>query len=326
MIINLDLYQTVAMAVIVFAMGAFLRKKVSVFERYCIPAPVIGGILFALLTLALNLTNVMTIQTHDTMKDVFMTLFFTSVGYTASLKLLKKGGLQVILFTLAATVVVILQDVLGISLASLFGMDPLFGLCVGSIPMVGGHGTASSFGPLLEDKFGLIGATSLSVASATFGLIMGGVIGGPVAKRRIRKKNLVCGATLDESGVERFSEEKLGEKPDFPQFLKAFSMLFLAAGIGTFLSTLINKIGLTVPSYIGAMLAGFVTKSIGCNEEVLHYGKYHWHTGKCLASLVLIYGFDELTPVGISRFSWSYGGYAFSADRAHGGFGLLLYF
>ena len=250
------------MAVIVFAMGSFLRKKVPLFERYCIPAPVIGGILFALLTLVLNLTDIMTIQTDDTMKDVFMTLFFTSVGYTASLKLLKKGGIQVILFTLAATVVVILQDLLGVSLASLLGLDPLMGLCVGSIPMVGGHGTAGSFGPLLEKEFGLVGATSVSVASATFGLIIGGLIGGPVAKRRIRKKNLTCGAVLDEQGVERFSEEKLGEKPDFPQVLTAFSMLFLAAGIGTFLSTLINKTGVTVPSYIGAMLAAALLRNL----------------------------------------------------------------
>ena len=262
MLLTLDLYQTVAMAVIVFAMGSFLRKKVPLFERYCIPAPVIGGILFALLTLVLNLTDIMTIQTDDTMKDVFMTLFFTSVGYTASLKLLKKGGIQVILFTLAATVVVILQDLLGVSLASLLGLDPLMGLCVGSIPMVGGHGTAGSFGPLLEKEFGLVGATSVSVASATFGLIIGGLIGGPVAKRRIRKKNLTCGAVLDEQGVERFSEEKLGEKPDIPQVLTAFSMLFLAAGIGTFLSTLINKTGVTVPSYIGAMLAAALLRNL----------------------------------------------------------------
>ena len=150
MVIQLDLYQTVAMAVIVFAMGSFFRKRVSFFEKYCIPAPVIGGIIFAVLTLILNLTGIMTINTDDTMQNVFMTLFFTSVGYTASLKLLKKGGLQVLIFVAAATGIVVLQDALGVGLAAAFDMDPLMGLCVGSIPMVGGHGTAGSFGTMLE--------------------------------------------------------------------------------------------------------------------------------------------------------------------------------
>ena len=186
MLLKLDLYQTVAMAVLVYSLGAFIKKKAPVLNRYCIPAPVVGGILFALLTLVLNVTGTMTIETDTTMQNVFMTLFFTSVGYTASLKLLKKGGVQVIIFTAIATVVIVAQNLTGMGLASLFNLDPLLGLCCGSIPMVGGHGTAGSFGPLLETQFGVTGATTVAVAAATFGLIAGGLIGGPVAKRRIK--------------------------------------------------------------------------------------------------------------------------------------------
>lgn len=276
MLINLDLYQTVAMAVLVFAMGSFFRKKVSFFEKYCIPAPVIGGIIFAVVTLILNLTGIMTINTDDTMQNVFMTLFFTSVGYTASLKLLKKGGLQVAIFVVAATVIVVLQDLLGVGLATMFDMDPLMGLCVGSIPMVGGHGTAGSFGKMLETDFGVAGASTVSMAAATFGLIMGGLIGGPVAKGRIKRYQLVSQIRNNVDEYDTFSEEKINEKPTAEQVLKAFSMLFLAAGLGSVISSLIQKTGLTFPSYIGAMLAAAllrnmsdVTKKFSIMEDII---------------------------------------------------------
>lgn len=276
MLINLDLYQTVAMAVLVFAMGSFFRKKVSFFEKYCIPAPVIGGIIFAVVTLVLNLTGIMTINTDDTMQNVFMTLFFTSVGYTASLKLLKKGGLQVAVFVVVATVIVVLQDLLGVGLATVFDMDPLMGLCVGSIPMVGGHGTAGSFGKMLEADFGVAGASTVSMAAATFGLIMGGLIGGPVAKGRIKRHQLVSQIRNNVDEYDTFSEEKINEKPTAEQVLKAFSMLFLAAGLGSVISSLIQKTGLTFPSYIGAMLAAAllrnmsdVTKKFSIMEDII---------------------------------------------------------
>ena len=275
MLLKLDLYQTVAMAVLVYSLGAFIKKKAPVLNRYCIPAPVVGGILFALLTLVLNVTGTMTIETDTTMQNVFMTLFFTSVGYTASLKLLKKGGVQVIIFTAIATVVIVAQNLTGMGLASLFNLDPLLGLCCGSIPMVGGHGTAGSFGPLLETQFGVTGATTVAVAAATFGLIAGGLIGGPVAKRRIKKHNLLS-TGVDEQGVDSFTEEKMDDKPSFDQMLNAFCMLFLAAGLGSIISSLFTKAGLTVPSYIGAMLAAAllrnlsdVTKKFSIMEDVI---------------------------------------------------------
>ena len=141
--------------------------------------------------------------------------------------------------------------------------------------MVGGHGTAGSFGPLLEEM-GVAGAATVSVAAATFGLIMGGLIGGPIAKSLINRKKLTCKNSSDESAIDSFSEEKINEKPTTDQFLKAFSMLFLAAGIGSVISTAIQKTGLTFPSYIGAMLAAAllrnlsdVTKKFGLMEDII---------------------------------------------------------
>lgn len=259
MTVTLDIYQTAAVAVLVYALGSFVKKKIPFFNKYCIPASVIGGILFAILTLALNLTGAMTVVTDTTLQNIFMTLFFTSVGYTASFKLLKKGGIQVLLFLLISTVLIVLQNTAGVSLASLLGLDPLMGLCVGSVPLVGGHGTSGAFGPMLEQEFGVAGAATVSISVATFGLIIGGIIGGPVAKRRIRKHNLTSdGATLH--GAE---QTEGSEKPHSPEaFMKAFFMLFVAAGIGSVISGLIQKTGITFPSYIGAMLAAALLRNL----------------------------------------------------------------
>lgn len=260
MTLNLDLYQTVAVAVLVFGLGAYLRKRVNWLEKYCIPAPVIGGILFALMTLFLNVTDTMTIKTDDTMKNIFMMLFFTTVGYTASLKLLKKGGLQVFIFVGVATMLVILQNGVGVAIAKIFHLDSLIGICVGSIPMIGGHGTAGSFGPLLE-KIGVQGATTISVSAATFGLIVGGLIGGPVAKKLIAKHNLTSDENKQQD-IDDFTGERTKQKATTEEFLKAFSMLFIAAGIGSIISGLIQKTGATFPSYIGAMLAAAILRNI----------------------------------------------------------------
>ncbi|MBO7275883.1 MAG: sodium/glutamate symporter [Clostridia bacterium] len=259
MTLNLDIYQTAAVAVFVYALGSFVKKKIDFFNKYCIPASVIGGILFALLTLGLNLTDTMTVVTDTTLQNIFMTLFFTSVGYTASFKLLKKGGVQVLLFLIVASALIVVPNLVGVSLASLLGLDPLMGLCVGSVPLVGGHGTSGAFGPMLEQQFGVSGAATVSIAVATFGLIIGGIIGGPVAKRRVRKHNLVAENVATQT-------EEYGDRSEKPhsaeEFMKAFFILFVAAGIGSVISTLIQKTGVTFPSYIGAMLAAALLRNL----------------------------------------------------------------
>ncbi len=261
MLISLDLYQTMAVAVVVYSIGVYLRHRIRFLEDYCIPAPVIGGVIFSLLTLVLHVTDILTISIDETMKKLFMTLFFTTVGYTASLKLLKKGGLQVILFTLLATVLVVCQNTAGVLVAKVFGINSLLGLCVGSIPMIGGHGTAGAFGPLL-DNMGVDGASTVTIAAATFGLIMGGIIGGPVSERLIRKHSIKCSALENEDGIDEFTGEKINVQPTANDFLRAFSMIFVAAGLGSVVSALIQKTGLTFPSYIGAMLTAAVIRNI----------------------------------------------------------------
>lgn len=163
--IELDMYQTLAVAVLVLMLGKFLRARVQVLERFCIPAPVIGGVLFAIFTCVCYVTGVAEFAFDDILKEVCMVMFFTSVGFQANLKVLKSGGRAMIVFLGVVIVLIVSQNFVAVGLAKLLGVDALVGLCTGSIPMVGGHGTAGAFGPVLED-FGIQGATTLCTAAA----------------------------------------------------------------------------------------------------------------------------------------------------------------
>ncbi|WP_330373752.1 sodium/glutamate symporter [Niameybacter massiliensis] len=264
MTLNFDLYETMALVSLIFYLGKYLRNKISILTKYCIPPSVVGGFIFALLILFFNLTGIATINLDTTLQNIFMTAFFTSIGFTASLKILKQGGIKVATLLILATSLVILQNIVGVTLATLFRLTPLLGLCTGSIPMVGGHGTAGSFGPILEDM-GISGATTISVASATFGLIMGSIIGGLVARNLILGHKLKTphdeNSTIPPEEVGDYNEENHNIL-SFKRLMSGACLLFIAMGIGSVVSKLIQNLGLAFPSYIGAMLVAAVIRNI----------------------------------------------------------------
>lgn len=255
--IQLDMYQAAAVAALVLLLGRFLVRNLDLLRRYCIPEPVAGGVVFALAHLALRQAGILEISFDSTLQTFFMVVFFCSVGFTACFRLLKKGGLQVLLFLGIAVMMCVLQNGLGAFIASAFGLDPRLGLATGSIPMVGGHGTAASFGPLLE-KAGVSGASAVAIASATFGLVAGCVIGGPTAVSRIRQKNLHSFETATGSNEVVVDKNEVTGAIDSGRFLNAALCLGLAIGAGTVVSAWLNKV-FTFPIYIGAMLvAAFI--------------------------------------------------------------------
>ena len=262
--LNLNIYETMALVSTIFYLGKYMRWKVSTLVKFCIPPAVVGGFIFALLTLLLHISDIITLNLDMTLQNLFMTTFFTSIGFTASFKVLKQGGKQVIIFLGLAALLVILQNSVGVMLASLFNLNPLLGLCTGSIPMIGGHGTAGSFGPMLEEM-GVAKATTVSVASATFGLIMGSIIGGFVARNLIIRYKVKT--THDESSnnqpveVGDFNEENPNIL-SFKKLMNAACFLFIAMGIGSLISKLIQTSGLTFPSYIGAMLVAATIRNV----------------------------------------------------------------
>ena len=255
--IQLDMYQAAAVAALVLLLGRFLVRNLDLLRRYCIPEPVAGGVVFALAHLALRQAGILEISFDSTLQTFFMVVFFCSVGFTACFRLLKKGGLQVLLFLGIAVMMCVLQNGLGAFIASAFGLDPRLGLATGSIPMVGGHGTAASFGPLLE-KAGVSGASAVAIASATFGLVAGCVIGRPTAVSRIRQKNLHSFETATGSNEVVVDKNEVTGAIDSGRFLNAALCLALAIGAGTVVSAWLNKV-FTFPIYIGAMLvAAFI--------------------------------------------------------------------
>lgn len=264
MAFKLDMIQAAALAVVVLFIGQKIKDKLVFLDRYCIPAPVIGGLIFAIITLILKVSNILTFDMDVTLQKLFMTAFFTTIGFTASLKLLKKGGKGVFIFLGISIVLVILQDITGVMLAKMFGLNPLIGLSTASVPMVGGHGTAGAFGPIFE-KAGAVGATTVAMASATFGLIMGSIIGGPIGKRLIEKNNLSYPMkTINSEAIQEVAVTKEdAEKHLIPEnFMGATSQILLAMGIGTILSFLLEKTGMTFPPYIGAMFAAAILRNI----------------------------------------------------------------
>ena len=257
--IQLDMYQTLAVAVLVLLLGNYLKKKIYFLQKFCIPAPVIGGLIFAIMTCICYVTGIAEFSFDDTLREVCMVFFFTSVGFQANLKVLKSGGKSLIVFLGLVIALIILQNLTAVGLAKLLNLNPLIGMCTGSIPMVGGHGTAGAFGPVLED-LNIKGATTICTAAATFGLIFGSLIGGPLGKRLIEKHSLLNTAANDDDSLLVEDEKKHERHTNM--YADSVFQLILAIGVGTIFTMLLTKTGLTFPIYIGAMLAAALMRNI----------------------------------------------------------------
>ena len=280
--IQLDMYQTLAAAVLVLLLGNYLRKKINFLEKFCIPAPVIGGLLFAIFTCICYTTGIIEFSFDDTLREVCMVFFFTSVGFQANLKVLKSGGRSLIVFLGLVITLIFSQNLLAIGLSKLLNLNPLIGMCTGSIPMVCGHGTAGAFGPVLED-FNIHGATTICTAAATFGLITGSLVGGPIGKRLIEKRKLMDNVPTEDDSLLVEDEEKHQRHTNM--YAAAVFQLILAIGLGTIFSYFLTKTGLTFPIYIGAMLAAALMRNITeySGKGTIHMGEINDLGGICLS-------------------------------------------
>lgn len=260
MVIDLNLFLTTALAVIVLLVGDFVKKRVEILRKFCIPIPVIGGLIFTILVSIGYSTQLFTFKLNFVLSDVFMLAFYSSIGFTASYKLLKKGGPKVIKFLIVSIIVVILQNFLGVYLAKLLGLSPLVGLATASIPMTGGHGTSAAFAPVLEEA-GLQNALTITLAAATFGLVAGSLIGGPTGKFLIEKYKLITGKETEKvEGIEKV--EKGNEKLDEKRIYSAVYQLLVSMALGSIISMLLKKTGLTFPASVGAMIAAAIVRNI----------------------------------------------------------------
>jgi ESS family glutamate:Na+ symporter len=269
MTVSLDMMQTVALAALVLFAGYGIRRRVPVLDRFNIPAPVVGGFLFAAIALALRQTGTLDFEFDTRLQSPFMVAFFTAIGLGASLGLLKIGGRQVLIFWGVASLLAVLQNAIGVGLAELLGVNPLLGLITGSITMTGGHGTGAAFGKLMEDQYHFPGAVTLAMAAATFGLVTGGLLGGPVGTRLITRFGLRSSggrvppaATLAEHAAldEEMDLEPAGRAPTAYLLLQTLTIILACMWAGGLLSAWLGRF-VTLPGYIGAMLVAAVVRN-----------------------------------------------------------------
>lgn len=276
--ISFNVMQTVAFAIVVYYIGKYIRSKVKFFQTFCVPAPVIGGFLFAIIRFLLEIGGISTFEFDQTLKDPFMMVFFTSIGVGADLDTLKKGGKGFLIFVTVSTVLVIFQDAIGLVLTQVVGADSLLGLICGSVTMVGGHGSAGAWGTTFEEQ-GLANASTFGMAAATFGVIMGSLIGGPIGSTLIRRNNLA--RPFDEvkgdkdvlENLEETNAEGNYEKVvplEAGDFIKVLGLIFVSVGLGAILQVFIKDhisiLGnaLSLPAYVTAMIiAGIFVNTIG---------------------------------------------------------------
>lgn len=284
MAVNLNIYQTLAAAIVVYYTGVFLRAKFDVLRKYCIPAPVVGGILFAIINCILYTQGLWQYEQDTIMQNICMMLFFTSVGYTASISLIKRGGIMVFKMAIVTTILITFQNIIGVSLATIFDLSPLMGLATGSVPMVGGHGTAAAFGPLLE-SIGLDSGVTISVAAATFGLVAGGVIGGPIGEGLIHKHHLVSSAESERFDPSANADAVSRLKAVAGDKERAENAIKIENKIGqTIVSGFFSSIGLVFPGYIGSMIVAAVIRNIA---DFTHSFKVYQHESEVLGNLSL---------------------------------------
>ena len=275
--IELNMIQTAGIGALALITGMILTRKVAFLQKFCVPSPVSGGIIFSLITLVLYRWFGVEVSFDGTLKDVFMLAFFTSVGFQSNLKVLKQGGKLLVIMLALLVAIIALQNLIPVGIAWLMGVDPLIGMAAGSISMTGGHGTAGGFASVLEGM-GLSGAGTIGMAAATFGLIAGSMIGGPLAERIIRKKLMheqmqpqdeeidpaMAGIESDEASPTGRAKRLSTNEQEFQQYAKAFYCIVLVMGAGTLLSWLLAKTGITFPTYFGALiLAAIVRNTIG---------------------------------------------------------------
>lgn len=267
---QLDAFLTIVIAVLVLLVGYIFVNKVSILKKYNIPEPVAGGLIAAVVTFILFQNFDITINFDTSIQQVFMLMFFTSVGLSASLGKLKEGGKSLILFLACVFTYIILQNVVGISLATALGLDPLIGLITGSVTLTGGHGTAGAWGSVFEQDHGIQGAIVLGMASATFGLVIGGMMGGPVAKFLIRRFQLAeeLSPTQSRGEAPPAAETAPFEYPEKTRLItaddaiKTLGMFAFCISFAYFMAIVAKGQWFELPTFVWALACGVVVRNV----------------------------------------------------------------
>ena len=254
--IQLDILESLGVAIFAFILGSFIKNRVNFFQKFFIPAPVIGGLIISLINLILNQIGFGFFKFDEVIQDFFMNIFFTCIGLACSFKVLKKSGWLGIKLAFAIILLLPLQNLLSVALTYIFGINPLLGVAMGSTSMTGGIGSAVSFGKIMEG-YGAINSTSIGVAAATFGILVGSLVGGPVASRLISRNN------LKSTGSKNLNDNSKKIRPISQKTLMdAIIVIGLASFLGTFINRILALTSLNFPYYVGCQFGGLITRNI----------------------------------------------------------------
>jgi len=273
--IKVDMIQMIGFAVVVFLAGNFIVNEVEFLKKYCIPAAVVGGLLFTLIHLVGHYTGAFSFVFDMSLKNFFMVGFFSTIGFAASLRIVKQGGKAIALLLMCSVIMLVLQNIWGTTVCSAFGLNPLLGMSVGSISLMGGPATSAALAPILEAN-GANNATTIAIASAVAGIILADLIAGPVAKYLIDKKGLVQKAEESDraEGAVKVDFSKYQVKTDeqdkisIQDFSKGFFYMMIVMTIGSLVSLLMNKAGMLLPEYIGAIFTAAVVRNLADARKV----------------------------------------------------------
>ena len=274
--LTMNMVQTTGFAIIVLLIGMLVRKKVRFFTKYCIPAPVIGGLIFSIVTTILRSANILEFDFDTTLQSFFQIMYFCTIGFAASFKMLKVGGSKVVKFLVIASIFALLQDVLAVGLADTVGIEPLLALMTASPALTGGMGTSAAVAPSVE-ALGYSAATTVAVTAATFGILCGSVMGGPVATRLIERHDLFRKFQTRTTKEDSFDLSILEDKKKFLSSKTICSGMFvilLCMGIGAYVTNGINSVvgnfvdGVSFPAYLGAILIACIFRNVTDHSTV----------------------------------------------------------
>lgn len=270
--INLDSILTLALAVIVLLVGYGVKNRSAFLRKYCIPAPVVGGFLFMFITFIGYKTNSFNFAYENVFQSTFMLAFFTTVGLGANLKILKSGGKLLIIYWLLCGLLSLVQNTIGIGVSKAVGLESAYGMLASSVSMIGGHGAAMSYGSTFA-KMGYEQAPVVGAAAATFGLIFGVLIGGPLGRRLIVKNDLKpIDDNFDSSALDNLFKEEKVELTNL-DVIKNVAAIIICMALGTLVSKQIGKlIDMDFPDYVGAMFIAVILRNI---NEKNHFYKFN---------------------------------------------------
>ena len=274
LIIALNMTLTCALGVIVLYLGMGVNKKVSLLQKWCIPSAVTGGLIFSILHTLLRSAGIIELQFHAGLQTFFMQLFFTACGFAAGLGVLKKAGKIVVVVLISTVILTIMQNIIGVGIASAMGIHPILGVMAGSVPLVGGHGNAAAFAPIAEE-WGVTGAMAVAMAAATYGLVAGSLLGNPIAEKLMKRHKIKPPAADANTAPNGELIEPATDKPKLQSFTsksfqRAFFLVILALGAGLLLDWGWNTLfpDFAIVAHVWGLVMGVVFRIVADAKSV----------------------------------------------------------